>query len=307
LVLSYVGDAATYLSPYPKNITARHNIRAAGVKLLDKLHKSNDYDRIIVVGHSLGSIVGYDILNYAWHRYSTQHGYSQKPQHESLEEAQALIARLYQIQQELPPDLEEKLSEKHKSKLIAAYRKSLTNKWRDDWISNAQKAGKELRANGHSWLVTNFVTMGCPLAHADLLLASGYDDFMQKARQREFPTSPPAANNSKGEFLNEINYQLAEGMKRTTFVPHHAAWTACVVWTNLYFFNPFFLKGDMIGGPLDVLFGPGIRDMNVKTNIWRGWFSHVRYWSIASCDEGLGDLAPIPSLRRAIDLAGKDY
>ena len=63
-----VGDAARYLSPSPGNVEVRQKIREAGIDLLTKLHASGDYDRIVVVGHSLGGVVGFDVLNYAWGR-----------------------------------------------------------------------------------------------------------------------------------------------------------------------------------------------------------------------------------------------
>ena len=69
LVLNYIGDAAIYLSPEPRNIQARQAVRDAGVALFESLHSGLDaehaYDRIVVVGHSLGSVIGYDILTYA--------------------------------------------------------------------------------------------------------------------------------------------------------------------------------------------------------------------------------------------------
>ena len=64
-VLSYVGDAAVYLSASPRNVAARNEIRGAGVALLERLHASGEYDRIVVVGHSLGSVIGYDVLSHA--------------------------------------------------------------------------------------------------------------------------------------------------------------------------------------------------------------------------------------------------
>jgi hypothetical protein len=76
-VLSVVGDAATYLYPCPETYQARENIRQAGARLLLELHAAREagpdpdraslkYERIIVVGHSLGSLIGYDILQYAF-------------------------------------------------------------------------------------------------------------------------------------------------------------------------------------------------------------------------------------------------
>lgn len=70
LVRSYVGDAAVHLSHAPPNIEARQKIRASGLNLLDKVIDSGRYDRVIVVGQSLGSVIGYEILSLAWQRHA---------------------------------------------------------------------------------------------------------------------------------------------------------------------------------------------------------------------------------------------
>ena len=63
-VLYWVGDAARYLSPSPSNIALRQQIRAEGLRLLRHLHRSREYARIVIVGHSLGSVIGYDPVSY---------------------------------------------------------------------------------------------------------------------------------------------------------------------------------------------------------------------------------------------------
>ena len=60
----YVGDAARYLDPSPQNVHVRERIRKDGVAVLNKL-KSKGYEKIVLVGHSLGSVIAYDIINYA--------------------------------------------------------------------------------------------------------------------------------------------------------------------------------------------------------------------------------------------------
>ncbi len=56
LRISYgvIDDAARYLNPTPDNIEQRNKIRKEGIELLDSLHKSKKYSRIVIVGHSLG-------------------------------------------------------------------------------------------------------------------------------------------------------------------------------------------------------------------------------------------------------------
>jgi hypothetical protein len=67
-VVGYAGDAARYLEPRAGNVARRQDIREAGADLLDALHDQKRYARIIVYGHSLGSVIAYDILAHAWAR-----------------------------------------------------------------------------------------------------------------------------------------------------------------------------------------------------------------------------------------------
>ncbi len=67
-LVPYVGDCARYLRDAPDNIQARNEIRKIGLQVLQDLHdqRSRDgtprYDRIVVVAHSLGTIIAYDVL-----------------------------------------------------------------------------------------------------------------------------------------------------------------------------------------------------------------------------------------------------
>jgi hypothetical protein len=64
-VVPYFGRVVRYTRATPDSIAARKNIRERGLALLSELHKEG-YDRIIVVGHSLGSILAYDLISYFW-------------------------------------------------------------------------------------------------------------------------------------------------------------------------------------------------------------------------------------------------
>lgn len=68
--ISSLGDAARYLSPLPSNIAIRQKIRSEGIDLLRRIHQSGQYDRIVLVGHSLGSVIGYDMLTHLWSQYN---------------------------------------------------------------------------------------------------------------------------------------------------------------------------------------------------------------------------------------------
>src|SRR5258705_2344073 len=74
-LLDVVGDAARYLDVAPKNVARRYAILRGGIRLLRKLHEDHDenergikyrYGRVVLVGHSLGSVIAYDILRHYW-------------------------------------------------------------------------------------------------------------------------------------------------------------------------------------------------------------------------------------------------
>jgi len=76
-VLDVAGDAARYLDVSPKNVARRYDIIRGGVDMLRALHKKADraascgpvmfqYGRIVLVGHSLGSVIAYDLLRHYW-------------------------------------------------------------------------------------------------------------------------------------------------------------------------------------------------------------------------------------------------
>ena len=59
---SFFGDAARYFRNSPDNVAVRREIRRQAVKTLEMLHSGDKYDRIIIVAHSLGTVVAYDML-----------------------------------------------------------------------------------------------------------------------------------------------------------------------------------------------------------------------------------------------------
>ncbi|MDH3500197.1 MAG: hypothetical protein OEM97_08755, partial [Acidimicrobiia bacterium] len=73
LIVSRLGDVPRYVNNVADNVGIQRSIRRQGADLLRRLHDDTfsgsdrpRYDRIIVVGHSLGSIVAYDIVRDYW-------------------------------------------------------------------------------------------------------------------------------------------------------------------------------------------------------------------------------------------------
>jgi len=243
LLREFIGDAAVYLDDAPTNIQRRHEIRSLGVTLLKSLHERG-YVRIVVVGHSLGSVIGYDVLKYAWAEMHRSVDPAQQGANDALKALEAMLQPGVQFDQ-------------------ATY-------------AGAQAAYlAELQAAGHPWRVTDFVTLGSPLTHAEALLAEDRKALQRKMADRELPTCPPATETVAGVPGGHIWYK---GEADGRVVPHHAAPFAVTRWTNLYFPSHWLIHGDFIGGPVAGQFGAGVRDEKVRTSACLGFLAHTKYW-----------------------------
>lgn len=256
VVLSFIGDAAVYFGPSPKNVEARQKIRARGLQLLNNLMRDPRYSGITVVGHSLGSVIGYDAISLSWQDFLRQ----SRDRYDASCDAGSPL-----------PSNAAAVIAAEKAAKSPAHPFDL-----DNWQKLTAAVRQELAANGHSWKITDFVTLGSPLAHADLLMATSKVDFSKRKQQRELPTCPPTRE-TKG-FSYYQRTRDSRGKWRSIRVLHHAAQFAAINWTNIYFVSGRLPSGDLVGGPIAPLFGPGIRDVPVKTNIAFGFLSHIRYW-----------------------------
>lgn len=168
------------------------------------------------------------------------------------------------------------------------------------------KVHEEQKKNGETWLVSNLITLGSPLTYSDLLLAEDKDDLKRKQNQRELPMVPPTLDKKKGVTYRRKCKRGAElksedGLK-TYF--HNAAMFALTRWTNISFLPSKTIFGDIISGPLQPLFGYGIKDVFTKTKILNGLASHTNYWSPEKGDNY--EVDHILKLREALDLLNRD-
>lgn len=268
LLVYYLGDAARYLSPQPSNIDLRQKIRAEGIQLLRKLHESGKYDRIIVVGHSLGSVIGYDIITRLWQEYNELYtGFT--PDNQTLYE-------LLDKGESPQPMLRDELPDAGKNLL------DNTPEAFNVWRKCQRNAWIEQKYWGNPWRISDFITLGSPLAHAMLLLANSEEDFAQRKRQRELPTCPPQRDTNGYGYAADTTYEIQDKKFKPLYL-HHAAPFAVTRWTNLYF--PVFgsLGGDFIGGPLRPVLGLGIKDVPVQNPALsqlrnHSPLAHTAYW-----------------------------
>lgn len=272
-VTQVVGDAARYLAPRPANIERRQVIREAGVDLLDKLHRDCKYDRIVMVGHSLGTVIAYDVLTQYWIKVHREHARLAKVSNASVVRLERAL-----------PGAPDEVSGAVEAQVLQ------------------HEAWDTARANGQPWLVSDLVTLASPLSSAGYLMSHSYDDFRRAKSDRALPTCPPepeVRRRRRGaprlRLGYETNYTDRFGDRdRTLTTMHHAALFGLTRWTNIYF--PVGLLKEPVGGPVTPELGGWIRDEPVPAPSL--WNFHTKYF--APSDRSEEHLA---ALREAVGLA----
>jgi hypothetical protein len=248
-----VGDAASYLDGHPRNVAKRNAVRSAGQQLIARLHAQRQprYSEIIVVGHSLGSVIGYDVLYSVWQDMDRK-----------VNDAK-LVDRLEGAAQPLADD--------SKPSQVRGYAQQAERyrKLREEYQKCQEELFKKLNGSLEKrWRVSRFVSMGSPLTHAQFLLASDADTLKCRQRRREFPRCPPS---NDMDSTQGYRFSFGDQASRTL---HHAALFAPTMWTNIYFPRRCLFAGDLIGGPVAKWFGDGIKDVRLAS---KG--GHTSYWN----------------------------
>lgn len=300
ILIGWVGDAARYFGNSPMNPVERQQIRAEGIKILKRLHEQKvnnranpdappiyEYDRIIVVGHSLGSVVAYDMLTHFW--AGLNQGLQIPRDNDELKAARELGEkgkptaepgqwtspsgdnRSAEAWQKLQTDLVNAAAKGQKAADEAAAIKASSEKSAADLPPANQAAQKAVadRAykealsphlkNVHQWRITDLVTLGCPLTYARFLMADSAEDLANRQLQREMPTCPPTIDKYKDkQGLKSFVFYYSAVVPQDHLVPNHAAPFLLTRWTNIYH------SQDPIGGPVAPIFGWGIRDIEVN-------------------------------------------
>ncbi|WEJ58033.1 hypothetical protein [Devosia sp. FJ2-5-3] len=281
LLLPYFGDAASYLSAQTETVQSRQGVRNRGLALLKALHEDPEYDRVIVIAHSLGSVLAYDLLHILWREVGPTK--DNPPDHE----AQAALAAVDAFSARAPTDL-------WAPEDVAQYQ-------RLQWAAfEALRQQKGMLGAKSGWKVSDLITLGTPLSSAEFLITDGRADFSRMKQERVLPTAPPQPYDEDNGALHPSG--------PSGEVAHHAAVFSTVRWTNLFdrFDSPLFFLGDAISGPVSGAerFGPGIRDVDVPI-IWGrlGWrlFTHNLYW-VDTAAEGDPPASHIVAFREAVGL-----
>jgi len=264
----YIGDAGRYLDPLPENISERQAIREEGMKLLKNLHESGHYERIIIVGHSLGSIIAYDLIKLLWNEYYKSF--------EPLKFAELCQNAHKQI-------LHDVFSSEEAGKNLDG-----TTQTTDAFQRAQEKSYNYIKAVGNKWLITDLITVGSPLTHAGHLFVQEDNLFSILKEQREYPTCPPHLQKSEKTNIIKSNPFCVDGIEHPLVMWrfNHSSPFAVTKWTNIYF------SADYIGGPLKEVFGAGIKDIEIKnTNkCFINPKGHTEYWNFNNPNNMLNEL-----------------
>ena len=251
-LITSLGDFARYTDDHPDNVDMRQAIRQRLVGLLDKLHDDGRYGRIVVVGHSLGGIVGYDALRLLWAKRTG--GDTGDIPGQADDHAVALAAghladpgglgNFCTSQYGLCEDLG--------SRRIPVWK---------------TVKGQPQSVQRPAWLVTDLVTLGSPIAYPELLLADGDPaEYRSLVEERQLPKCPPTEVGQPGSGYRYHPADPAQGRRY-----HHGSMFAATRWFNAY------RQGDFAGGPVtsDTL-GAGVVNQPIAGGL--PVLSHSSYW-----------------------------
>ncbi|MDZ7876606.1 MAG: hypothetical protein U5L45_03000 [Saprospiraceae bacterium] len=228
------------------------------------------------MGHSLGGVIAYDILSFLWSA-------NNKTFDKSIDFGLLNQTALADISDYVNGDVFD----------VSEYQ-------------NLQhRLFYEQRRLGNTWRISDFITLGSPLAHGAFLLAKDNDDFNMKIEQREVAVSPPQMNPEDKHFFYPKSYNIdvnsiddnaiavVQKEKRTVKILHSAAQFGVVRWSNFYF------NADYVGGSMRKWFGKGMLDEEIipvgRTNQNIPVKPHTAYWSVEQPE-------PMGTIRKILEL-----
>lgn len=297
-LVPYFGDVARYVRAAPDTIAKRSEVRERGLRLLRELHgirptedgpPADGYERIVIVAHSLGSIIAYDILNHFWAEMGPtgSHNPPDGPVLEALKEVDEYVREYTDVRPGKAPGGRSGSTREVERAALEANFEAIGFRELQRNVSRALAR----QPDGKGWRISDFITLGSPLSHAEFLLARDRTGLEQRIAERQIATCPPYPDPTSRSIL----YPGKDKDGKARDYAHHASVFAATRWTNIYDPHAWTFFGDLISGPVscrtdssssvaDDLFGRGIHDVGVR--IRRRWFAfsrlftHTLYWSL---------------------------
>ncbi|MCR9123527.1 MAG: hypothetical protein NXH91_14780 [Phyllobacteriaceae bacterium] len=285
-LVPYFGDVARYVRAEPSTVAKRAAVMERGLDLLRTLHGKvpeddegdppsapedkgktpepkydldaaarGDYKRIVIVAHSLGSVIAYDLLRHFWAERGPVAGGVID------DDGRAALMAMSDYVDAHAPD----------GKALATFDIGT-------FRTLQRRVSKALGQPKGGWLVTDFVTLGSPLTHGEFLLARDRSEFEQLKQDGLVPVCPPLPD--------PVDQSILYAPKQDDDAPvaRHTALFSAVRWTNIHDRHWLVFFGDIVSGSLTDLFGAGIADHHVALSrrpfgfVGR-IFTHLDYWS----------------------------
>ncbi|MER8666495.1 hypothetical protein NKH45_04675 [Mesorhizobium sp. M1156] len=290
--LPYFGDVAAYVRAEAATAEKRALVRERGLKLLKRLMMDDAYDRIVLVSHSLGSIIAYDLLQILWADF--------RPRKLEAIRDKARLKAIHAVDKATldadasawPDSLDD----------LPAFRRSQWELYRQLRVGDAD--------HPLPWKISDFVTLGSPLTHSEFLVTYNLAEFRRGIAERLFSACPPIADRAAGGTMLYQEGRSHSGKPQRAV--HHGAVFAATRWTNIFDRGNGWLTGDPISGRMTENFGPGVENIQVELRGSGGRvFTHSLYWSLTAsgvevnAPAGVQPRSHLAVLRDAVDLGRK--
>lgn len=278
----YILKVAAYFDSTPDNAGHINTIRKLGIDHLRSIHASGQYDRIVIIGHSLGSVIGYDLIRFFWQEHSklaTTHSYRLDPSRQSISETCPwLITDFITLGSPL-----------HWANILLSNPgyTFATRRNEGEFPLCPPRDNQQAKHNDSNSAEQDSSSPPCPQPSPPPHTPSSRWRAAGLALLGRPTGNTPLQNRRKCrlvEYVDRIrtSYRILKGQPEADCPPpneppieYRPSPFGLVRWDNVFFTWGLF-GGDMIGGPIKHLFGEGITDHPIKPT-WLSW-AHNSYW-----------------------------
>lgn len=173
LTTSFV-DVVRYVDTSPRSYEVRRDVQRGLVELLGRLHE-DEYDRIVVVAHSLGSFISYDAISSLWYERTAGSTVAVPP----------------------PPDREDHQTPEEWQEAFRAEQAAI-------FAENARRFATVDGVRVPCWRISDLVTFGSPMYMADRLLTRTRREFVEGRDRNDYFTCPPPDGGGPAEARRDI-------------------------------------------------------------------------------------------------------
>ena len=219
LLLPSLGDAARYFRDHPSNEADSRDIRKIVIDKLRALHELDDgearFERVIVIGHSLGSVIAYDAINHFWSETNGRQTVGGRLDCQTCAKRDLAGLLLEEAANNLVEEATDELPSEEMRELVIAYRRaqwnlgsSLREEPTEGHLQHTKERLERTKESVRSkheprWLITDFITMGSPLSSASFLAEPGGDGaFLPEAGR---PRLEARSRRDHGDVLSSTN------------------------------------------------------------------------------------------------------